>query len=82
MVWGEKPTEAQLNALFYWFKWEMSSQEVTDALKWLENNATRKQVSEEMNRIHDLKHSRKLNREECFKGDVWKDYFNSKVRKE
>lgn len=77
MAWGDKPTEAQLNAIWTWIRWEMPSAEASDALAWLKENATRKQVSEEMNRIHELHENRRLNREECFKGEVWQEYFNS-----
>lgn len=76
MAWQDKPTEAQLNTLFHWIRWEMPSAEASEAIKWLEENTTRKQVSDEMNRIHDLKEARKLNREECFKGEIWSGYFN------
>lgn len=81
MAWSDKPTDAQLDALFNWIRWEMPSIEASDAMNWLRENATRKQVSEEMNRVHDLKHARKLNREECFKGEIWKGYFDSKIKK-
>lgn len=77
-AWKDKPTESQLNTLFHWIRWEMSSTEASEAIKWLEKNATRKQVSDEMNRIHDLKHANKLNRDECFKGEIWKEYFNTR----
>ena len=80
MAWEDKPTEAQRNALWYWYKWELPSAEASDALKWLKENATRKQVSEEMGRVRELHANKRLNREECFKGEVWSEYF--KTRKE
>lgn len=76
MGWGDKPTKAQINALYLMIRWHMSTAEVNDALDWLEQNATRKQVSDELSRIRQLKMNRQLNREECFRSDVWSDYFN------
>lgn len=82
MGWNDKPTKEQINALWRWMKWQMPTAEAKDALDWLEENATRKQVSDEMTRIRELYLSRKLDRTECFKGEIWQEYFNSKVGKE
>lgn len=78
MSWIDKPTKAQLNAIWHWFNWEMTGAEARDALNWLEKNATRKQVSEELGRLKELSLEHKLNREECFRGEVWQDYFNAR----
>ena len=82
MGWLDKPTKEQINALYYWMKWELPTSEIKDALDWLEENATRKQVADEMTRVRGLYHAKRLNRIECFKGDIWQEYFNSKVGKE
>jgi hypothetical protein len=82
MAWTDKPTKAQLNMMWHWFNWEMPRAEATDALDWLEKNATRKQVSDELGRLRELSLARNLNREQCFSGEVWQEYFNSKVGKE
>ena len=76
MGWGDKPTESQLNALFHMIRWEMPTAEAQDAVAWFGKNATRKQASEELGRIRQLKMDRQLNREECFRSDAWSDYFN------
>lgn len=76
MSWLDKPTDAQINTLWRWFQWEMPRAEAKDALDWLKQNATRKQVSEEMTRVRNLLHDKKLNREQCFSGEIWADYFN------
>jgi hypothetical protein len=81
MAWIDKPTKAQINALYLMIRWHMSTVEVNDALDWLEQNATRKQVSDELSRIRDLKLSRKLDRDGCFRGEVWSEYFNSRKEK-
>lgn len=79
MGWLDKPTEEQINALWRWFRWQMPRAEAQDALKWLQKNATRRQVSEEMDRVRRLFHARKLSREECFSSDIWAEYFNLKT---
>lgn len=82
MAWIDKPTKAQINALYSWFRWKMPTAEAKDALDWLEQNATRRQVSDEMKRVRELYLTRSLNRDDCFRGEVWREYFNSKVGKE
>lgn len=80
MGWEDKPSEAQVNALWYWFKWEMPTEEANDALKWFEKNATRREAFDEVKRVRELNLSRKLNREACFNSEVWKRYFDSKSK--
>lgn len=82
MGWLDKPTDAQINALRHMIYWKMSDAEVKDALDWLKKNATRKQVSEELTRVRDLYVKHSLDRNKCFAGEVWVEYFNSKVGKE
>lgn len=82
MGWLDKPTDAQINALWNLIQWQMPRAEAKDALDWLEENATRKQVSGELGRIRELALARSLNREKCFSGEIWQEYFNSKVGKE
>lgn len=72
-----KPTESQLGVLFRWFQWQMTSDKASKAMKWLENNATRKDVSDEISRVHDLYHSRKLDEERCFESDIWQGFHYS-----
>ena len=69
-----KPTEAQLGTLFRWFRWKMTSDKASKAMKWLENNATRKEVSDEMKRVHDLYHSNKLDEDKCFETPIWQGF--------
>ena len=66
-----KPTEAQLGTLFRWFKWKMTSDKASKAMKWLENNATR---SDEIKRVHDLYHSSKLDEDKCFETPIWQGF--------
>lgn len=82
MAWGDKPTDAQINAVWHWFYWKMPTEEAKDAVDWLKQNATRKQVSEELGRLRELSLKHALNRDVCLSGEVWQEYFNSKVGKE
>lgn len=79
MGWLDRPTEAQISVLWHWFRWKMPTAEAKDALDWLEKNANRKQVSEEMKRIRELYLNNSLTREDCFKGEIWQEYFNAKT---
>lgn len=74
MAWTDKPTEAQLERLYQWLKWEMPTSKARDALDWLGQNADRRQVSDEMQRIRELKVARRLNHEECFASKIWESY--------
>ena len=82
MGWLDLPTKSQINVLYGWFRWKMPTAEAKDALDWLEKNATRRQVSEEMSRVRKLYIANNLTREDCFSSPVWKDYFNTKVKEE
>ena len=74
MAWNDKPTDAQLGIIFKWIRWEMPTAEASNAVNWLEKNATRKQVSEEMNRLKELKDTKKINRASCFDSEIWANY--------
>lgn len=69
-----KPTYAQINRIYLWFKWIMPTPKAISASKWLENNATRRQVSVEMDRIKGLKDARNLTEETCFASPIWEGY--------
>lgn len=78
MGWLDRPTKGQIRAMWNWFQWKMPRAEATDALDWFEQNATRKQASEELGRLRELSIKHALNREECFRGEVWQEYFNAR----
>lgn len=75
MAWDDKPSKAQISALYHMIQWKMPTAEAQDAVRWLEKNATKKQVSEELGRVRKLNIERSLTRDECFKSDVWKEYY-------
>ena len=80
MGWNDKPTDNQLNTLYHWIRWRMPTAKAMNAIRWLENNATRKEVSDEMARIRSLYSSNKLDEEECFSSNIWDDYpFKNKI---
>lgn len=74
MAYDNRPTEAQIGTLFSWIRWEMTNAQASMAVKWLQNNATRREVSAEMARIKALKDKRALNAENCFEGAIWNNY--------
>jgi len=74
MAWTDKPSDAQMNMLWYWGKWNISNDRLRPALKWLEQNATKKEVSEEMSRVRELYKKHRLDKETFFDSPVWSDY--------
>lgn len=74
MAWSDEPTYAQIETIYRWIGWHMSNQEASDAVHWLKEHATRRELSSEIKRLHDLYHSHKLNKEECFNSEVWDGY--------
>lgn len=51
MVWSDEPTEAQLNAIFMLIRWSVPTETAKNAVLWLEERATRREVSDEMKRL-------------------------------
>lgn len=52
----------------------MPTKEASDAVHWLKEHATRREISDEIKRLYGLHHGRKLDKEECFNSSIWKDY--------
>lgn len=74
MAWSDEPTYSQIQTIYRWIGWHMSNEEASKAVHWLKEHATRKEVSDEIKRLHDLYYSHKLNKDECFKSSIWDDY--------
>ena len=74
MAWSDEPTPAQIGTIYRWIEWKMTNLEAKKAMQWLRQHATRKEVSDEMTRIRNLKNEHKLTKEECFNSEVWADY--------
>lgn len=66
-----RPTDAQLNAIHAWAKWKLDALLLREALAWLEKNATRRQVSQEISRIRGLYYDHKLDSTTFFESPVW-----------
>lgn len=68
------PSDEQ-NALIYAiFRRHMPIGRAALASSWLGQNATRKEVAEEIDRVKALEKRHALSEEECFISDVWKKY--------
>lgn len=76
MAWTDEPSEKQINALLNLIRWEIHRDEIKGIEKYLKTNATRRDVSEELGRLRDLKMNRKLNRDNAFESELWKNYNN------
>jgi len=74
MAWSDEPTDSQMGTLYRWISWHMSTPEARDAVHWLKEHATRKEVSDEIKRVHDLYYGRKLDKDACFDSSIWADY--------
>ena len=76
MVWTDEPSDKQINALLNLIRWEIHLGEIKAIEEYLKTNATRRQVSDELGRLRDLKMNRKLNRDNAFESELWKNYNN------
>ena len=76
MAWTDEPSDKQINALLNLIRWEIHLDEIKGIEEYLKTNATRRQVSDELGRLRDLKMNRKLNRDNAFESEIWKNYNN------
>ena len=74
MAWSDEPTYSQVETIYRWIEWHMSNQEARDAVSWLKEHATRKEVSDEIKRLHDLYYTHKLSKADCFNSEIWEGY--------
>ena len=74
MVWSDKPTDAQLYRVYSWIRWEMTNEQAQKAIAWLEETATRRDVSLEMTRLKELKEKRLLDGKNCFESQIWEGF--------
>ena len=74
MAWSDEPTDNQINALFNLVRWEISREEMPKMEAYLKEHATRRELSNELGRLRDLKIERKMNRDVAFAGDIWSGY--------
>lgn len=76
MAWTDEPSDKQINALLNLIRWEIHLDEMKGIEEYLKKNATRREISEELGRLRDLKMNRKLNRDNAFESEIWKNYNN------
>ena len=70
-----KPTDNQLNTVFFMTRWILPRDLGKAATDFLKVAASRKEVSAEIARLENLKKARRLQtKEDVFLGDVWKDF--------
>lgn len=74
MSWSDEPTEMQLGTLYSWLRWHMTNEEAKEAVEFLENTATRREVSYEMKRLKALKDKRLLDGNNCFESEIWEGF--------
>lgn len=76
MAWSDEPTEAQLNTVALWLKYEtkVSPETIASACNWLEKHGTRGDVAREMTRLKNLKDEHRLDEKNCFTGEIWEGF--------
>lgn len=71
MAWNDEPTDSQLNAVYRFISWKMTTPEAREAVRWLGEHSTRQEVSKEMARLRELYNNHKLDRDGCFAAEIW-----------
>ena len=80
MSWNDKPTYSQLQCIHSWLRWQVPTPLAAAATDFLRKNANRGQVSREMNRIRELYYKHVRDKEEYFKGEIWKGFAWQEVK--
>lgn len=71
MAWSDKPTENQIFAVRRLVQWVTSTDTELRMADWLKTTATRKQVSDELERLHEMYCDHKLDRVNVFESPIW-----------
>lgn len=74
MAWTDKPSDAQINALLHMVHWEITNADIPRISAYIEECKTRKEVSDELGRIKELKINRKLNKDTLYDSEFWARY--------
>lgn len=74
MAWSDEPTDAQINAALNLMRWEISNDEIPKIEAYLKEHATRRELSNELGRLRDLKIDRKMSRDTAFGSEIWANY--------
>lgn len=78
MSWSDEPTPTQLGAFARLVHWVLPTKTIQDAVGFLEEHATRHDVSNELSRVRKLYMSDRLNGENVFDSVIWEG-FNDRV---
>ena len=68
------PTYAQINTTYNWLCWAMPTAEARAAAQYMKTK-TRREVSNEMSRLQDLRKEHNLTRDTAFQSKFWEGYF-------
>ena len=71
MAWSDKPTDNQIYAVERLTTFIVPKETRNKMLDWLRATATRKQVSDELGRLHDMYCDNKLDRVNVFESPIW-----------
>ena len=71
MVWSDEPTYAQLQCIYRWMEWRLPVGLAREAVKWLEDNRTRKEVAGEVGRIKKLYDTHSLDENTYCDSEIW-----------
>lgn len=74
MAWSDEPTEQQLGTIYSWIRWCMSNEQAQKAVAYLQNYATRREVSAEMTRLKALRLQHRLDADTCFSSEIWEGF--------
>lgn len=73
-----QPTKSQIDILYSWYRWRLPTELAKEAVHWLRDHATRREVSTEISRVHDLYHGFQLDKDTCFDSPVWDKFKKEK----
>lgn len=76
MAWEDKPTYLQLNTICRWLNYETKfpTSDLQRVDKYLQTHATRGQLRSEMARLKYLKDNGRLDIDNFFDSELWKEF--------
>ena len=76
MAWEDKPTYSQLNTICRWLNYETKfpTSDLQRVDKYLQTHATRGQLRSEMTRLKYLKDNGRLDIDNFFNSELWKEF--------
>ena len=71
MSWSDEPTDSHLGALYSWIRWKLPTEKAQIAIKYLRENSTRQDVSQEMKRVRTLYYNHSLNADNALDSEIY-----------